>query len=103
MKTIYCDECKKEFVIDIKTEELEDNVIRTYIKCPHCSKEYTSYYTDVLIRVKQNKIRAILEKHKGNTGTGNVKKAKSISKQYEKLKKEISKDMDNLKNKTEGN
>ncbi|WP_313758553.1 hypothetical protein [Tissierella sp.] len=98
---VLCDECKKDFTVNIKTEELNDNIEKVYFVCPHCNKEYTSYYTNVLIKKKQIKMRNI----KGKIGEFkgiNPKKAMNLYKQYEKLKKELSADMEKLRKIVEG-
>jgi len=100
LNAIFCDECKKEFIMNIETEELGDSVERIYFRCTHCNKEYTSYYTDTLIRIKQNKIKNIQDKYNKVRGK-DIKQANKFIKQYEKLKKEIGKDMDNLRKKIE--
>ena len=56
MKNTYCDKCKKESIIEVKTEQLEGNIERVYFTCPHCGKDYTSYYTNVLVQIKQRKV-----------------------------------------------
>ena len=101
MNAVFCDKCKKEFVISVKTEKLEDNIERVYFTCPHCDKQYTSYYTNVLIKKKQAEMRDIQEKIRVFRGT-NPNKAMNFYKQYEKLKKELAKDMEKLRKRVEG-
>lgn len=101
MNAVFCDKCKKEFVISVKTEKLEDNIERVYFTCPHCDKQYTSYYTNVLIKKKQAEMRDIQEKIRVFRGT-NSNKAMNLYKQYEKLKKELAKDMEKLRKRVEG-
>ena len=100
MNPIFCDECKKQFIINIKVQELKNGVERVYFTCPHCGKEYTSYYTNVLIKRKQDKIKQLQEKYNNVRGK-DIKQANSLYKQYEKLKKEIGKDMENLRKRVE--
>lgn len=101
LNAIICDKCKKEFIMSIKTEELENNIERAYLECPHCNKQYTSYYTNALVKVKQKRIKRLAEKQKGLKGTGDIRQAQKVYNQYQKLKKEIGKDMDNLRKRIE--
>lgn len=103
MNMVTCDNCNQDFKMDIKEEEVKDNIFKVYFTCPHCSKEYISYYTNVLIKIKQKKIRDIVEKQKESRGKQDINRSNKLYKQYQKLKKEIKKDMDNLKKRIEGN
>ena len=96
MKIIDCDECSKKFVLDIKTEKLENCVERIYFTCSHCGREYTSHYLNALIKKKQEKIKQIQQKYNNVRGK-DIKQASSFYKQYEKLKKEIGRDMESLR------
>ena len=102
MNIVFCDRCKKNFIIDIETQDLGDNTERIYFTCPHCSKEYTSYYTNILIKKKQSKIREIQSDIR-RFNVANPKKAQSLYKQYEKLKKELKRDMEKLRKRVESN
>lgn len=100
MKSIFCDICSKTFIIDIQTQQLENNVERVYFTCSHCNTQYTSYYTNVLIKRKQAQIKELEEKYLAARGK-NPKQAEKVFSQIQKLKKEIGKDMDNLKKRVE--
>ena len=77
--------CKKEFrITEFKSSKLENDIEKTYFQCPHCNKEFISFYTDKQIRWKQQKIR----------------KRKTLSKINE-LKEEIAQDMKVLREKIE--
>lgn len=56
-KTIYCDECNKEFKLVPRTRRVENDVQGTYIKCDHCNKEYFCYATNDESRKVQKKIK----------------------------------------------
>lgn len=79
------DGCKKEFTLEkFEVEKLDNDIEKTYFKCPHCNKKYVAFYTDKEIRRKQKFIR-------------NVKD----NKKFDKLKDEIGKDMKRLRKKIE--
>jgi transcription elongation factor Elf1 len=77
--------CGKEFRIEtFEVEKLEKDIEKIYFTCPHCNKEYISFYTDRHIRKKQELIREITSESALKT-----------------LKEEISKDMRKLRRKVE--
>lgn len=79
------DGCNQEFNLKkFKVAKLDNNIEKTYFVCPHCGKEYISFYTDKYIRRKQAIIRG-------------MKSASTIN----TLKKEIAKDMKRLRRKIE--
>lgn len=100
MKNIYCDKCKKEFVAEVKTEKLEGNIERVYFTCPHCGKDYTSYYTNILVQIKQRKVRELAEKYEKERGK-NPRQAEKTFKQYQKAKKAVGEEMENLRKRAE--
>lgn len=85
---VKCDEkggCKQNFDLEkFKVTKLDNDIEKTYFTCPHCGKEYISFYTDKHIRRKQAIIRG-------------MKSASAIN----TLKKEIAKDMKRLRRKIE--
>ncbi|MBS4536816.1 transglycosylase [Clostridium sp. D2Q-14] len=105
MRVAYCNDCKKQFQIEPKEEKLEEeklenDVTRFYFKCPHCDKEYTSYYSNVLIRKKQEKMNNLNKKFLSERDL-QPQKALKTYKQIKKLKKEIGQDMDKLQKRIE--
>lgn len=77
--------CGEEFRIEtFEIEKLDKDIEKTYFICPHCNKEYISFYTDKHIRRKQELIR-------GMTSESALKG----------LKEEIAKDMKRLRRKVE--
>ncbi|WP_123053139.1 hypothetical protein [Clostridium sp. JN-1] len=61
---IKCDFCGKTFKIKkLKTKWIDNNVQRTYFICPHCKKEYTSFYADRRIRKNIKKIDDLQRQH----------------------------------------
>lgn len=79
------DGCKENFDLDkFELEKLDNDIEKTYFKCPHCGKEYISFYTDRHIRRKQGIIHGIT----------------SIS-ALKTLKNDIAKDMKRLRRKIE--
>ncbi|QUH20655.1 hypothetical protein [Alkaliphilus sp. B6464] len=98
MKTTFCDRCTKEFIIEIQVQKLENNIEKFYFTCPHCDTQYTSYYSSILIKRKQEKMRILQDKY-NNIRSRDIKQAQKLIKQIEKLKKEIDKDIKALKRK----
>ncbi|MBC8590617.1 hypothetical protein [Wansuia hejianensis] len=94
MKNTYCDKCKKGFIVEVKSEQLEGNIERVYFTCPHCGEDYTSYYTNVLVQIKQRKVRELAEKFEKER---NPLKAEKIFKQYQKAKKTVGEEMEKLR------
>ncbi len=94
---LVCDDCKKEFTMDIKEKRIENSITKTYFTCPHCCKEYVSYYSDEKIRRKQQEIQDIIKKQRYNRGKTNIDYSIKLNKQYKKLKKQLKKDMELLK------
>lgn len=94
--TCTCDECTKEFQIELKTKRLHEGVELTYFNCPHCECEYTTYYTDTNIREGQRHVQRLREKLQG---TKNLGIRERIHADIQKRQKEIAKQMDELKKK----
>ena len=81
------DGCNQEFDLEkLEVAKLDNDIEKTYFVCPHCGKEYIAFYTDENIRKKQAIIRGL--------------KSPSAIKQ---LRKEIAKDMKELRKKIESN
>lgn len=78
---IYCDECGGRFKLRPKVEKIKDDIERVHFTCKHCKHDYTAYYTNNLIKGKQMLVR----------------KTKDV-KRRNKLKNDIKKEMDRLKN-----
>lgn len=96
MRKVYCDECKKEFRIKIRTQKIKDDIERVYFVCPKCKKEYTAYYTNDKIKDLQEQIgvmRGEYTKLRGKDFRNGYKKLQEIT----KLQNKIEKEMDILK------
>ncbi len=79
------DGCKESFDFKgFEVEKLDNDIEKTYFICPHCGKEFISFYTDTCIRKKQGLIRGIVSES-----------------EIKKLKKEIAKDMKKLRKRVE--
>lgn len=100
MRPTICEICAESFIIELQTQVLKNNVERVYFTCPHCNIEYTSYYTNVLIKKKQGKIKQLEEKCLA-IREQNPKQAGKLFKQIQKLKKEVDKDLENLRKRME--
>lgn len=95
MTITVCDKCKNQFIAAMEEELIKDNISKVFFTCPHCDKEYLIHYTDTLIKIKRDKINKLKERYNKAFKVDRVK-AKPLYKKYEKLKREIGKDMDNL-------
>ncbi len=76
-----CDYCGGRFKLKPKVEKVKDDIERVHFKCKHCKHDYTAYYTNNLIKGKQMLVR----------------KTKDVKRRI-KLKNDIQKEMDGLKN-----
>ena len=87
---INCNEgCKKDFTLTAPMkEELDGEVERHYIKCPHCGKEYDSYYTDSELRELQEQMQELKAK---------APFTEKQMKRYNKLKKKAVRKSNTLK------
>ena len=96
---IYCNKCKKDFEINIKTKKYPGGIEETYFKCPHCKERYTGFFTDKNIRIKQKKVRNI---------SNELGKCRDMAqrivllKEIDKMKQDLKVNMDNLKEKMLG-
>lgn len=70
---VNCDECKKDFEIDIKTKYYYGLEIQ-YFVCPHCNKRYNYAVMDDYIREKRKELNNIKEKVKQCTKEKQVNK-----------------------------
>ncbi|MEV2478355.1 transglycosylase [Paenibacillus larvae] len=89
----------KEFTISrLKAKRLRDGIEKNYFTCPHCSKEYVSYYTDAAIRKEQKRLLDIEKKHKQ---TRKIELKEEYKRKYKKLFADIVKASDDLKTRIE--
>jgi predicted RNA-binding Zn-ribbon protein involved in translation (DUF1610 family) len=56
---VVCDECKKEFEVEHKTEYLGAMITETYFKCSHCGEKYIVRLDNNLTRKLQKNIRSL--------------------------------------------
>lgn len=94
---VLCDDCKKEFeVTEIQTTRIEDSIEKNYFTCPHCDKEYPSYYTNGTIRMELADIKMFLRKfHSAQS----LKKKEKIHKKILALQDRIKAQMAELRTK----
>ncbi|MEG2787360.1 MAG: transglycosylase [Romboutsia sp.] len=95
---VNCDECNKDFEVNTKIYKVNDDIEKTYFVCTNCRHEYIAFYTNSSIRKKQvkiNNIANIFNKSK------NLNAINKLNNQFMKLKKEIKKEMKNLRNELE--
>lgn len=56
---VLCDECKKEFELEHKTEYLGAMITETYFKCPHCGEKYIFRLDNNLTRKLERNIKSL--------------------------------------------
>lgn len=95
---VNCDECKKDFEVDVKVKKIKDDIENTYFICPTCEHEYVAYYTNAKIRKKQEEISKLVKKIKLNKDVGI---GIELNKKYNKLNKNIKEEMRSLRNRFE--
>lgn len=100
MRKLICnDGCEQEFILlEFGVARVRNDIEKVGFQCPHCSKEYTAYYTDDHIKKLQEEQRILLSKSdprkltelqlKGVLSKINNKK-NQIKSAMEKLRKEI--------------
>lgn len=96
---VYCNKCKKEFEINIKTKKYTGGIEETYFKCPHCNKRYIGFFTDKNIRIKQKKVRNVSNEL---NECRDMAQRIVLLKEIDKMKQALKVDMDNLKEKMLG-
>lgn len=95
MNITTCNICGEEFIIKVKEKEVKHGIFKVYFNCLHCEAEYISHYTSALIKRKQHEIRNIQKKYQKER-VNNPHRASKTFNRFQKLKKEIGKDMDKL-------
>ena len=81
--------CKQEFIlVGVGAETVRDDIWKHGFACPHCSKEYISYYTNAGIRELQELQRQLIKKPKKNKRLLKDLKAR-IKTGMDRLKEEI--------------
>lgn len=93
---VNCDECKKDFEMEVKVEKINNDVERTYFVCPNCSKEYTSVLTNERIRNEQTLMRKYVKEFENADSIG---RKLLLSKKIKNLSEKIAKDIAWLKKK----
>lgn len=60
-QTCVCDQCGTTFIIKScsRIRKIGEGIKQHLLVCPRCKAEYTSYYTNEVIRRKQSKIRKL--------------------------------------------
>jgi len=100
MQLTTCDKCKEEFYIDVKEEDCGEGITKLYFICPACQEEYLVHYSTASIIRKQWKARKLQEEIRDCKGKDPARTIK-LYKQFQKLKKQIGKDMEFLKRRVE--
>lgn len=90
--------CGGEFTITgFEVKKLENDIEKTYFKCPYCDKEFIAFYTNSMIRKKQEKMRKLQEQNKRAVKLKLKNMTANYIKQMDKLQKEIGRDMESLR------
>ncbi|KUR61191.1 transglycosylase [Bacillus sp. AM 13(2015)] len=99
-QTCVCDQCGTSLLIqgNSKIEKLGDVVKRHYIKCPRCLTEYTSYFTNEVIRRKQSRIRKLFVVLRS---ARSEKLLEMYKKKIKEAQMDCQKDMDQLRREME--
>lgn len=77
---VYCNKCKHEFEVKVKTKHIENDVEEVFFNCPHCHERYTAYYTNDKIKQLQ---KILLPWGRRNGKTNITKQIEAITKQIE--------------------
>jgi transcription elongation factor Elf1 len=83
-----CDDCNKEFEVDIHTLITDNHIEKNFFNCPHCGKEYIAFCTNQSIRQKQAEIKKLWR---------DLRVAKTV-KQHDKIHSKIDSLEEEIKN-----
>lgn len=86
LPVVNCDKCKKDFILQCKERIIENDIVETFFKCPHCETEYHCYYDNDI--TKQIKNRILREKERWYR-TRDQTILKTINKSQIKLQREL--------------
>lgn len=81
---VYCNECKHEFEIKVRTKHIKDDIEEVFFNCPNCHERYTSYYTNDKIKGLQKQVHLTMPKRNGKTALMN-----KIKEEMNKLEESI--------------
>lgn len=100
-QTCVCDQCGITLLIqgNSKIEKLGDGVKRHYIKCPRCLTEYTSYFTNEVIRRNQSRISKL---YNAIRMTRNKSLLDQHQKKIDSIRADLERDMSQLRIEVEG-
>lgn len=82
---VNCNECNQEFEIKKKRRRISGSIDEHYFECPHCHKEFISYYMDTETRDQYKKLQSL------NTRMRNTKGQAAREKLDERIKEEKQK------------
>jgi predicted nucleotide-binding protein (sugar kinase/HSP70/actin superfamily) len=94
MTNVNCDECKEDFELSLQTKVVERDIQLAYFTCPHCSKEYQSYYSNNKTRTRGQRIRELYGKLKL---IRNERQQKQMMERIEQITLLNKKEMEELK------
>lgn len=80
---IYCNKCKYEFKVKVRTKHIEKDIEEVFFNCPNCHERYTSYYTNNKIKELQEKL--IYWSRRSGKETSSIKWQKEIEEEMNNL------------------
>ncbi|WP_049680963.1 hypothetical protein [Peribacillus loiseleuriae] len=85
---VKCNECSKEFPINLKKKKHGKAVVETYFVCPHCSARFSAAFTNDRARKCQKQIQKLWAEIRG---CGSPQLAEHKKEKIDKLTKENKK------------
>lgn len=93
-----CDNCQESFTIQLQSTVIGDTE-KTFFLCPHCQHEYIAFCINPETERKRIKLDELYSQLKGLGLNAKNADINRIGKKIKKLRKELKKDMDLLKEK----
>lgn len=91
---VNCDECKKDFEMDVKEERIKNDIVKTFFICPHCKKEYVPAIINDKVRNYQILMDKYVKEFHSNKSVGERLK---LSNKIGNLKQKIDNEVASLK------
>ncbi|MBS4188639.1 hypothetical protein KHA94_00195 [Bacillus sp. FJAT-49705] len=99
---VNCNECQKDFLIDLKEKKHPKGIIETYFVCTHCKNRFIAFVTNQNVRKKQHQMRKLQSsipqiKHPSEYTEAFLKKLEDHYSKINNLKAELESEMKILK------